>query len=107
DEVVRYLVEIGAPEWHANIVSNGESLVEIAGRLCYRSFKPGLNPNVERVRSGNREYLSNILQQKHGSVLEHVTDSFIVTGISRVCTHELVRHRHLSISQESLRYVRI
>lgn len=110
--VADYLDEISAGEYKVQFGKNPphhdpQNLIELAGRLCYRSFEPGLNPNVEKVRSGNKEYLANILKQHHGSVLEHCVDSFIVTGVSRVLTHELVRHRHLSISQESLRYVRI
>lgn len=101
-----YLAEIDSRTWYTN-ACNGEALVEIAGRLCYKSFDVGLNPNVTRIRGGNKQYIGNLLSQHHGSVLEHVNDSFIITGVSRVLTHELVRHRHLSISQESLRYVRI
>lgn len=105
-EVKTYLTEIGASNWEPE-TGGGEALTELAGRLCYRSFAPKLNPNVEKIRDGNKAYIGNLLNQHHGSVLEHCVDSFIVTGVSRVCTHEIVRHRHLSISQESLRYVRI
>ena len=107
-QIAEYLAAVGAADWNsAGNRSCGEVLAEIAGRLCYKSFKVGLNKNVTKIREGNFEYLGNILKQKHGSVLEHSVDSFIITGVSRVLTHELVRHRHLSVSQESLRYVRI
>lgn len=56
-------------------------------------------------RKTNREYLDNILEQGHGSVLEHSNFGFIFTGVSRSLSHELVRHRHLSFSQLSQRYV--
>jgi thymidylate synthase (FAD) len=83
-------------------------LVEFAGRLCYRSWKPGLNPNVTKVRADHAGYLRNILKQGHGSVLEHVSWSFVFHNVSRVFTHELVRHRAgTAISQESMRYVRL
>jgi thymidylate synthase (FAD) len=86
----------------------GELLVEFAARLCYRSWEPGLNPNVSRVRSDAREYFANILSSGHGSVLEHATYTFALRDCSRVLTHELIRHRAGSaFSQESLRYVRI
>jgi thymidylate synthase (FAD) len=86
----------------------GELLVEFAGRACYRSWEPGLNPNVSKVRTDQREYFANILRSAHGSVLEHANYSFALRNISRVFTHELVRHRAGSaFSQESLRYVRL
>lgn len=103
-----YLTEIGAPEWTSNARSDADMLAEIAGRLCYRSWKPGLNANVTKVREGNAEYLANVIAQKHGSVFEHASVSFIFHSVSRVFTHELVRHRvGVGISQESLRYVRL
>jgi thymidylate synthase (FAD) len=86
----------------------GELLVEFGGRACYRSWEPGLNPNVTRVRTDQREYLENILRSAHGSVLEHASYTFALRDVSRVFTHELVRHRAGSaFSQESLRYVRL
>ncbi|MEK7566093.1 MAG: FAD-dependent thymidylate synthase [Patescibacteria group bacterium] len=108
DEVQVYLNEIGAPDWESDAPTDIEMLVELMGRLCYRSFKPGLNPNVTKVREHNDEYLGNILETGHGSVLEHSSLSFIFMNVSRVLTHELVRHRiGVAISQESLRYVRL
>ena len=67
-----------------------------------------MNPNVTRVRDRNDEYITNILKVKHGSVIEHPMMSFIFADVSRVFTHELVRHRAgVAISQESLRFVRL
>jgi thymidylate synthase (FAD) len=75
---------------------------------CYRSWEPGLNPNVTRVRSEQDVYLRNILSSAHGSVLEHVSFSFALHNISRIFSHEIVRHRPgTAISQESLRFVRL
>lgn len=77
-----------------------ETLVEFAGRACYQSFhKP--NPATRE----NKDYLANILKQKHESVLEHATATFYVEGVSRALTHELIRHRHLNFSQLSQRFV--
>jgi len=87
---------------------DAEDLIEVMGRLCYRSFEPGLNPNVTKITEGNKQYLENIIKHKHGSVLEHSVVNFIFADVSRVFTHELVRHRvGTAISQESLRYVRL
>ncbi len=83
-------------------------LVEFCGRVCYRSWEPGLNANVSKVRHDQDEYLRNLLSSQHGSVLEHASYTLVFHHVSRVFTHELVRHRAGSaFSQESLRYVRI
>ena len=103
-----YLDAVGAPEWGTNAPSDGEELVEVMGRACYRSFKPGLNANVKKVREGNDVYLKNITKTGHGSVLEHAVTNWMFYNVSRVFTHELVRHRvGTAISQESLRFVRL
>jgi thymidylate synthase (FAD) len=78
----------------------GSALVEFAGRACYQSWsKP--NPRT----ATNAAYLRHIIDVGHFSVLEHASVSFYLTGISRSCTHELIRHRHFSYSQLSQRYV--
>jgi thymidylate synthase (FAD) len=75
---------------------------------CYRSWEPGLNRNVRRVRPDQEAYLQNILASAHGSVLEHASFTFVLHNVSRVATHEIVRHRPgTAISQESLRFVRL
>ena len=92
----------------ASAINAGELLVEFGGRACYRSWEPGLNPNVTKIRTDQREYFANILRSAHGSVLEHANYSFALRDCSRVFTHEIVRHRAGSaFSQESLRYVRL
>jgi thymidylate synthase (FAD) len=112
-----YLRDVGGESWLERRLENvdgaadlnaGELLVEFGGRACYRSWEPGLNPNVTRVRGDQREYFANILSSAHGSVLEHASYSFMFRNVSRVYTHELIRHRAGSaFSQESLRYVRL
>lgn len=79
---------------------SGEQLAEFAGRACYQSWgKP--NPKT----ATNEGYLAHILEIGHESVLEHGSASFYIEGVSRSLTHELIRHRHLSYSQLSQRYV--
>jgi thymidylate synthase (FAD) len=107
-----YLADVGGEQWLERVLADepkdAELLVEFAGRACYRSWEPGLNANVTRVRTDRREYLENILRSAHGSVLEHASYSFALRNVGRVFTHELVRHRAGSaFSQESLRYVRL
>jgi thymidylate synthase (FAD) len=113
DAVERYLAAVGGTEWRERITAlgdrpEGESLIEFMGRMCYRSWAPGLNPNVTQVRRDSAAYLLNVLASGHGSVLEHATYSFVFHNVSRVLTHELVRHRAgVAVSQESMRYVRV
>lgn len=86
---------------------NGETLMELAGRLCYESFEVGLNPNVTRIRLNPKDYFGNLLKKGDGSVIEHAVVNWALLGVSRIFTHELARHRvGIAISQESLRYVR-
>lgn len=86
---------------------NGETLIELAGRICYESFEVGPNPNVTKIRLNPKDYFENLLKKGDGSVSEHGVVSFALIGVSRILTHELVRHRvGVAISQESLRYVR-
>ena len=86
---------------------DGEALIEFAGRICYESYEPGLNPNVTKIRDAPADYFRNVLMKGDGSILEHAQISFALLNISRVCSYELVRHRvGTAISQESLRYVR-
>jgi thymidylate synthase (FAD) len=111
--VEHYLEAVGGSAWRERIAAlgdrpEGESLIEFMGRMCYRSWAPGLNPNVTQVRRDSAAYLLNVLTSGHGSVLEHATYTFVFHHVSRVFTHELVRHRvGVAISQESLRYVRL
>jgi thymidylate synthase (FAD) len=109
-----YLRDVGGESWlqmrlDADPEPNaGELIVEFGGRACYRSWEPGLNANVTKIRTDQREYFANILRSAHGSVLEHANYSFAFRSVSRTFTHELVRHRAGSaFSQESLRYVRL
>src|SRR5690349_12191505 len=115
DGIRAYLEDVGGTAWLDMRTGDGDAqpnpgelLVEFAGRACYRSWEPGLNPNVTRIRTDQREYMENLLRSLHGSVLEHANYSFAFRNVSRVFTHELVRHRAGSaFSQESLRYVRL
>ncbi len=72
-------------------------LIELAGRTCYDSYGTGRS---------SAQYHAHILEVGHGSVLEHASISFHISGVSRGLSHELVRHRvGVAISQRSTRYV--
>ncbi len=111
DAIFGYLTSfgVGADDFADNRVFDGpEDLVEFAGRMCYRSWQTGLNPNITKVRQNQGEYIRNILKSAHGSVLEHVSWTLVFKDVSRVLTHELARHRAgVAVSQESMRYVRL
>ena len=96
--------------WESDSIVPGEVVAEFAGRLCYLSFgeDAGLEGGHRTIqgRTTNESYLANILQVKHGSVLEHAVWTVLIEGVSRALTHELVRHRAgFGFSQLSQRYV--
>jgi len=99
DQIASFLEDHEVSQWTTDTQVPAEALAEIAGRVCYMSF-------VSPRPGGNHAYLENIKQVKHGSVLEHGVWNFIITGVSRSFTHELVRHRAgFAYSQLSQRYV--
>jgi thymidylate synthase (FAD) len=86
--------------WETDTEVGGEQLIEVGGRVCYMSF------GTARRRKTNADYIGHLLEVGHGSVLEHAVWNFIITGVSRSFTHELIRHRAgFGYSQLSQRYV--
>jgi thymidylate synthase (FAD) len=87
--VFEFTDSIGHPNWwyrgRRDDDASSDLLCEIAGRVCYRSFG--------KSTRDHKRYLAHIKESRHGSVLEHAVMSFIVSGVSRSLTHELVRHR--------------
>ena len=109
--VQELMEKYNATDWYKRVKptqpNDSEFLIELSGRMCYKSYGVGLNPNVTKIREDSRDYLTNILAKGDGSILEHATVTFAFLNVSRVTTHEIVRHRAgTAISQESLRYVR-
>jgi thymidylate synthase (FAD) len=82
-----------------SITPNAEDVIERACRTCYLSF------NRYNPPSSTEELIKKVIKKGHHSVLEHALATFRIKGGSRVFTHELVRHRLMSPSQESQRYV--
>jgi thymidylate synthase (FAD) len=83
--ITRYLRGEGTPE----------ELLEHAGRVCYRSEGRGDPGRFLRAR----------IREGHESLIEHASATFEISGISRAASHQLIRHRLASYSQESQRYV--
>lgn len=84
---------------------NPEEVVASAAKLCYSPV--GVNEIIEKLDSQNVEkFIEKLVSIKHLSPFEHVSFSFAVEGVSRTLTHQLVRHRIASYSQQSQRYVK-
>lgn len=83
------------------LLSSSDQLVKLAGQVCYASYGPKRTLNVDVEK-----YFGNLISSGHGSVLEHANFSLLLYGISRSCSHEIVRHRAgAAYSQLSQRYV--
>jgi thymidylate synthase (FAD) len=93
----------GFPEYleDPTALPDSSQLCKTAGQLCYMSFGPRRTTNENAAA-----YFERLTSAGHGSVLEHASFSFLLYGISRSVTHELVRHRAgVGVSQVSQRYV--
>jgi len=82
-----------------------ENLVALAAKLCYTDADIE-NLSEKLKRSDIEGFIDKIVKIGHHSVLEHVSFTFGVEGVSRALTHQLVRHRIASFSQKSQRYVK-
>ena len=81
-----------------------ERVVAMAARLCYSAA--GAEELAEKMTDEQVEKLvDKIIQMGHASTMEHVSFTFGIEGVSRVLTHQMVRHRLASYSQQSQRYV--
>lgn len=74
-----------------------EELISSSARVCYASQPKTPDANVKLIR--------NLKDWGHLSMFEHACATFLVEDVSRACTHQLVRHRIASFSQQSQRYV--
>ena len=81
-----------------SITPNAEKIIEGAARTSYLSF----NRTGEDVTPS---FIKMLIKSGHHSVLEHASATFRIKGISRATTHQLVRHRLASFTQQSQRYV--
>jgi len=91
------------------IISKPESLLKTiytACRTCYSSESP---VNIYDMAEDDEKMLAlikKVIGAGHFSTIEHIQVSFAISNVSRACTHQLVRHRHMSFSQKSQRYVK-
>ena len=81
-----------------------EQTVAAAARLCYRSG--GVDTlKDDKLEGQTKSFLAKLMDMGHMSPIEHASFTFAIEGISRACSHQLVRHRLASYSQQSQRYV--
>jgi thymidylate synthase (FAD) len=92
-------MEITSPDVTLLAITPGaEKLIEEAGRTCYLS--------LDRITDeSERSFIRSAIRNGHHSILEHASATFRIRGASRAFTHQLVRHRLASFSQQSQRYV--
>lgn len=85
---------------------DGEKLIASAAKLCYSSV--GISDIEENLdEESTSRFLNMLMNLGHESPIEHISFTFGIEGVSRSLTHQLVRHRIASYSQQSQRYVRL
>ena len=77
-----------------------------ACRTCYSADTPINIYDTADDEEKMLKLISRVISSGHYSTIEHIQISFAISNVSRACTHQLVRHRHMSFSQKSQRYVK-
>jgi len=80
------------------ITPDAEKVIELSGRIAYQSQDKITKDSAEK-------FIKSLITRGHTSVIEHASATFYISGISRSCSHQLVRHRLASFTQKSERYV--
>lgn len=85
----------------------GLNIAYTSARTCYKEGSP-IDAWFEHEVTVKQMYalLNECFKSGHHSVFEHINFTFAIEGISRACSHQLIRHRHCSFSQQSQRYVK-
>ncbi len=98
DNLNRFLLEHDITWKRTDGAAQGEEMVEVAGRVCYMSFD-------HNQKQSNEGFIRHLIKKGHENVLEHVTWTFLLIGVSRALTHQIVRHRvGFAFSQLSQQY---
>ena len=85
--------------------NNALKTIYLACRTCYSADYPVNIWEKDISQEAMLKLVKKVLQSGHHSTIEHCQYVFTISGVSRACTHQLVRHRHMSFSQKSQRYV--
>ena len=92
-----------------NLISKPENMLKTiytACRTCYSADMPINIYNSTDDEEKMLKLIERVISSGHYSTIEHIQVSFAISNVSRACTHQLVRHRHMSFSQKSQRYVK-
>ena len=94
-----------------NLISKPDNMLKTvytAARTCYSADMPINIYNSDAANDQEKmlKLIQRVVGSGHYSVIEHVQVTFAISNVSRACTHQLVRHRHMSFSQKSQRYVK-
>ncbi len=92
-----------------NLISKPENMLKTiytACRTCYSALSPYEIYNSTDDEEKMLSLIERVISSGHYSTIEHIQVTFAISNVSRACTHQLVRHRHMSFSQKSQRYVK-
>ena len=92
-----------------NLISKPANMLKTiytAARTCYSADTPFNIYNSTDDEEKMLKLIERVISSGHYSVIEHIQVTFAISNVSRACTHQLVRHRHMSFSQKSQRYVK-
>lgn len=92
-----------------NLISKPENILKTVYTACRTCYSAKLPIEVYDEAPDDEKMLSlikKVISSGHFSTIEHIQLSFAISNVSRACTHQLVRHRHVSFSQKSQRYVK-
>ena len=92
-----------------NLISKPENMLKTiytACRTCYSADTPFEIYNSTDDEEKMLKLIERVVSSGHYSTIEHIQVTFAISNVSRACTHQLVRHRHMSFSQKSQRYVK-
>ena len=92
-----------------NLISKPENMLKTvytACRTCYSADTPFNIYNSTDDEEKMLNLIQRVISSGHYSTIEHIQVTFAISNVSRACTHQLVRHRHMSFSQKSQRYVK-
>ena len=97
-------------ELQVELISIPENLLDVvysACRTCYSAYGAvEIYKNITSDKDKKLSLISKVISSGHYSTIEHIQVTYAVNNISRAATHQLVRHRHMSFSQKSQRYVK-
>ena len=92
-----------------NLISKPENMLKTVYTACRTCYSADYPINIYESTDDEEKMLkliNRVISSGHYSTIEHIQVSFAIANVSRACTHQLVRHRHMSFSQKSQRYVK-